>query len=976
MNGNVISGNLGSGIFISGGSQGQAASGNVITGNLIGVNQNGNTAIANAVSGVVISAASGNLIGGTNFSNPNANTTTLEGNVISGNRLYGAEVANSTGSNTISGNLIGTDVSGRTSTDASGNSLGNTSDGVFLINAPGNTVQRNVIAGNQGNGVQIFGPLSIENEVADNEIGLGTGGESVIANGGNGVYLNNAGNGTVADANTVGPGNVISGNNQSGVLILGTSGNGGANAVVGNFIGTDASGKNATYLNPAGIRVSFGNGGNGVFIYGTPNNTIGGTVAGGAPANLALGASNSNLISNNAQGGISIFSPANTAVASGNVVIGNLIGTDQSGATSTGSDGQPLGNKADGVDIYSGQGNTIGQQNGLNVISGNLANGVLIATLSDVPATSNTLSGNYIGTGSSGSDAIPNGQNGVLVENASNNFIGVPSGGVFARSQVPTLPSNVISGNTQAGIQFIGNSPDNSAQGNYIGVDNAGTGLLGPQGAAPQLYGVFINNLGTTPSGETIADNIIAGSSLSTTTPGSSATGFGIEILGSQLAPGNNVVAGNLIGIAAPNSSNTYISVGNVTGVFIDNSADNTIGGTASAAKNVISDNSQAGVEIFGQFATGNQLLGNFIGTDITGTARPGAAALSTASPSQFYGVYLLGSSGNRIGGLTSTPGTGAGNVISGNQIGVDITGQNSPGQTANQSVPVGQNVVVGDLIGTGFTGLTADPNFEYGVYINNSGFNTVGGTTSSARNVISANGIDGIEIFGGATQASTQSSKTAAQNQSNVIVGNSVGTDLDGRPAFTSATRAHSLTTLDGPTVYLGTQLYGVVVIGSSGNSIGGKVAGAGNLIDGNLDVGVYITRRDFQNTIFAVPANNSVQSNTIANTGIYGVLRYDAIDNLVLLRPKRFANKFKGDPIDLADFITGLTGLPGFGPIPSKFLKPQGKTAKGAHAHRHKLVATKHAHHKARSTARPRVPALLQPGVKTMVVTHRDFP
>src|SRR5262249_52754784 len=152
-----------------------------------------------------------------------------------------------------------------------------------------------------------------------------------------------------------------------------------------------------------------GNGGNGVFIYGTQQNVIGGATPTEGPAP-------GNLISGNAQAGVAIFSPAFNAPAMGNLVAGNLIGTDLTGKVS-------LGNKSDCVDIFSGQNNQIGELNGINVISGNQGNGVLIAQLSIVPATGNTLSGNYIGVGSDGITRVANTQNGVLVENASGNHI-------------------------------------------------------------------------------------------------------------------------------------------------------------------------------------------------------------------------------------------------------------------------------------------------------------------------------------------------------------------------------------------------------------------------------------------------------------------------------------------------------------------------------------------------------------------------
>src|SRR5262249_42063456 len=138
--------------------------------------------------------------------------------------------------------------------------------------------------------------------------------------------------------------NVISGNAQSGVFLFGTAGNGGHDTVQGNQIGTNSS---AVAPVP--------NGSNGVFIYGTSGSLI-----------------NSNTISGNAQAGVSIFSPATSAIAARNTMSSNRIGV--------GAGGMALGNQSDGVAILSGEYNTIGgtTPGSGNVISGNLGNGVLI----------------------------------------------------------------------------------------------------------------------------------------------------------------------------------------------------------------------------------------------------------------------------------------------------------------------------------------------------------------------------------------------------------------------------------------------------------------------------------------------------------------------------------------------------------------------------------------------------------------------
>ena len=86
--------------------------------------------------------------------------------------------------------------------------------------------------------------------------------------------------------------------------------------------------------------------------------------------------------------------------------------------------------------------------------------------------------------------------------------------------------------------------------------------------------------------------------------------------------------------------------------------SNNTIGGTTVSASNIISGNARDGVEITSTGATANLVAGNFIGTD-----KNGSMAIGNAT-----GVEIDSSAtGNTIGGVTSTPGTGPGNVISGN---------------------------------------------------------------------------------------------------------------------------------------------------------------------------------------------------------------------------------------------------------------------------------------------------------------------
>ena len=81
---------------------------------------------------------------------------------------------------------------------------------------------------------------------------------------------------------------------------------------------------------------------------------------------------------------------------------------------------------------------------------------------------------------------------------------------------------------------------------------------------------------------------------------------------------GGNTIAGNFIGTNVGGTA----ALANGTGVLIQaGSTGNTVGGLSAADRNVISGNGNNGVSLN---ASGNTVLGNFIGTDLTGLAPVG----------------------------------------------------------------------------------------------------------------------------------------------------------------------------------------------------------------------------------------------------------------------------------------------------------------------------------------------------------------
>ena len=320
--GNLISGNGAVGLAIDSGAQ-TGVTANVVQGNKIGTNAAGTAAVPNVQQGIrVISNATANEIGGDGAG---------EGNLISGNGGAGVDIRGAD-ANVVQGNFIGTDLAGEAALPNGG---GGVEVGLFgaseaednRIGGPDTSADatgggaRNLISGNNQNGVRVHNAGTDGNAVEGNFIGTDAEGFDAIPNsqGGSfaGVVLENSVTNNRIGGTAPGAGNVISGNDAWGVLTF--AGVGSGNVIQGNLIGPDRQG-----LGP----VTAGSQETGVGIDGN-NTTLGGTAAGAG-----------NTIATNVDDGVMVVA------GTGNAILGNSIWTN----------GVPLSVDNLGIDLFTGGG--------------------------------------------------------------------------------------------------------------------------------------------------------------------------------------------------------------------------------------------------------------------------------------------------------------------------------------------------------------------------------------------------------------------------------------------------------------------------------------------------------------------------------------------------------------------------------------------------------------------------------------------
>ena len=559
----------------------------------------------------------------------------------------------------------------------------------------------NLIVSNINDGIQITAdagydfPADFDIVIRYNNIG-DDGTLNDVGNGGDGIELENI---RWADIGGTGTdyGNVINFNNSYGIRIRGASGD--SNFVEGNHIGLDESGFLARGNSQGGVRLEAGASGN--FIR---NNWIAGN--GGPGIDVADGDTDGNSIEANrigttadglqarpnAGGGIRVVGgPDNTVVgdcfvpADGNLISGNTthgVGVYNSGTTGTQICNNFIGTKAGGNAALPNGGDGVRIQEQAtaayvfgNLVSGNGHDGV---ALYHAGTTGHDIRLNRIGTNAAISAAIPNSASGIaLLQGAASN----------------SLFDNVVAGNDDWGI-FVANAGTNGnmIDDNDIGLPGAGNGA----GGVILLNGATNNN---------VEDNTI----------GWNSGNGGVQIDGSGTTL--NDVYRNKIGT---NSAGTSAAP-NALGVTISNGAsNNVIGGVNASLGNVISGNSGYGAGIWNPGTSGNDVRFNKIGTN---------AAANAALPNGAEGIVLA---------LGSTSSVLRDNVISGNaSVGVRLWDSGTSAALERNNIGVGSNPG------------TPLPNVSHGVHVAGAAGALNLGTTVGTGNVIAHNGGAGVRADG-----------------------------------------------------------------------------------------------------------------------------------------------------------------------------------------------------------------------------------
>lgn len=255
---------------------------------------------------------------------------------------------------------------------------------------------------------------------------------------------------------------------------------------------------------------------------------------------------------------------------------------------------------------------------------------------------------------------------------------------------------------------FILKNGGNVVVGSYIGTD-----ITGMQDRGNGLEGIRVfspnNRIGGTGAGDR---NLVSGN-------GEAGILFCCNNTAGNNVAINNYAGTNILGTAA--IQNDLFGIG-------AHSTNNRVGGTTAAERNLVSGNGEGGISLCCDAqASGNRIIGNWVGVDSTGTK-------SIRNFDAGIGLYAPN---NTIGGAQP----GERNVISGNRnTGINICCDSR----ANG------NVIQGNFIGTNAAGTTGMSNIQVGVYVIAVSNTTIGGSAPGAGNRIAFNDFGGVRVTDG----------------------------------------------------------------------------------------------------------------------------------------------------------------------------------------------------------------------------------
>lgn len=342
------------------------------------------------------------------------------------------------------------------------------------------------------------------------------------------------------------------------------------------------------------------------------------------------------------------------------------------------------------------------------VINGFKSDGLRIALpvsggagVPNASGTGTVVTGCYFGLDGTGTTAVPNGGNGILVT-ANDCLIG--DAGTNTLSGVSFPNRNVSSGNTSAGVRIRGSlASNNRVRNNYLG-PNANGALVTNAGVFGNSNGMTIDGASNNTIGGDTFGNLIGGNNAADLAVTNNATvNDSTEGTFNSLTASNNVIQGNYIGsnpagTAAIGSNQSGInSSAGITGGAISN---NTIGGGSippstlggSGVGNLIighttSTGNGSGINFNGTgttLSTGWTVQGNYIGVTLSGAVVANTRGITIGGLSTPAGSGLVR---NTIIGLAAN-GTGLANIIAGNTSeGVRIQSTTAPNNSFGISV-------------------------------------------------------------------------------------------------------------------------------------------------------------------------------------------------------------------------------------------------------------------------------------------------